>query len=276
MSRSRGFCFTLNNYTEQEYEAIINYKDPVYMVVGKEVGEKGTPHLQGYYYFKYAKTVTSFKKEFPKMHFEIAKGTAKQNQKYCSKEGNFIEKGTQPMSQEDKGKKGKEAIAERWALAKAGKFEELPPEQIKTYEYIYAKHIEAKDRDELDNEWIYGDSGCGKSSHVRANYKEFYNKPMSKWWDNYRGEEVVVLDDFAPQHGVFLGYFLKIWADHYSFNAEVKGGMLKIRPKKIIVTSQYRLEDCFEDEKTIEAISRRFKQIHLIKNNLKTASEEII
>jgi hypothetical protein len=86
---------------------------------------------------------------------------------------------------------------------------------------------------------------------------------MSKWWDGYRGQNLVVLNDFEPSHGPFLGYFLKIWADHYAFNAEVKGGMLKIRPAKLIVTSQYALEDCFEDPKTIEALCRRFNRKYL-------------
>ena len=46
-TKARAYCFTLNNYTEEEYNKIIatNYD---YIVVGKEVGENGTPHLQGF------------------------------------------------------------------------------------------------------------------------------------------------------------------------------------------------------------------------------------
>lgn len=266
--RTRGFCFTLNNWTEEEYQKVITYPCK-YLIVGKEIAPTtGTPHLQGYYYFQNDKTIKQLKKPFPRMSFRVANGTAEQNQKYCSKDRDFYEIGTRPMSQQEKGEEGKKAIAERWALAKAGKFEELPPEHIKVYEYIHTKNLEAVDRSELDNEWVYGPSGCGKSSYVRNVYKDFYLKPMSKWWDGYRGEEVVCLDDFDPSHGPFLAYFLKIWADHYSFNAEVKGGMLKIRPKKIIVTSQYALERCFEDPKTVEALMRRFKLINLEKKDL--------
>ena len=168
------------------------------------------------------------------------------------------------MSQKEKGEKGKEAIAERWALAKSGTFEELPPEQIKVYEYIHQKYQKHEDIDTLENYWYYGKSGCGKSSLIRKNYDSFYPKGMSKWWDGYMNEEVVVLDDIDPSHE-FIAYYLKIWCDHYVFNAEVKGGMFKIRPKIFIVTSQYSPDQIFTDPKTLEAINRRFKIVNLEK-----------
>lgn len=265
--RSRGWCFTLNNYSSEDYEFA---KDVVsrscrYLVVGKEEAPTtGTPHLQGYIYFDNGKSLAAVRRIFPRAHFLAARGDAKANREYCSKGGEFFEHGTCPASQEEKGRRGREAAAERWALAKAGSFEQLPPESIKTYEYIHAKFgLAPKDLEEIDNLWIFGPTGCGKSRYVRENFVSFYSKPMSKWWDGYSGEEVVVLDDFDPSHGKFLGYFLKIWADRYVFNAEVKGGMLKIRPKRVIVTSQYILSACFEDRECIDAIARRFKLIDM-------------
>jgi len=179
--------------------------------------------------------------------------------------GPYEERGVRPMSQKDKGVCGKQSIEERWALAKEGRFEELPPEQIKTYEYIYAKFTTVVDRPVLENFWIWGPSGCGKSRHVRDTYTVFYSKGMSKWWDGYQGEETVVLDDFDPSHGKFLAYYVKIWADHYVFNGEVKGGMLRIRPKTLIVTSQYNLHACFEEEEAVSALLRRFTIIDMRK-----------
>jgi hypothetical protein len=62
-----------------------------------------------------------------------------------------------------------------------------------------------------------------------------------------------------------LGHLLKIWADRYPFNAETKGGMLAIRPKKLVITSNYSPDDPkFEwDAEETAAIKRRFKIIKM-------------
>jgi len=47
--RMRRAVFTLNNYTDEEYKYLTEEFAPqtTWMVIGKEVGEQGTPHLQG-------------------------------------------------------------------------------------------------------------------------------------------------------------------------------------------------------------------------------------
>ena len=68
-----------------------------------------------------------------------------------AKEGDWFEAGTKPLNQSEKGERGKPTIAERWALAKAGEYEQLPPENLKIYKYIHAMYRPVEDRDVLDN-----------------------------------------------------------------------------------------------------------------------------
>ncbi len=90
-SKARKWCFTLNNYSKEDYMEIIetcklkNWK----YCIGKEIGEKKTPHLQGYIEASNAISFNSIKKLIPLAHIEKARGTMAQNFNYCSKDGNF-------------------------------------------------------------------------------------------------------------------------------------------------------------------------------------------
>jgi len=85
--RSRGYCFTLNNYTEEQCQKIQSsiLKSCRIGFFNKEVGESGTPHLQGYIEFN---TKSRPKAVFndDKIHWSKAKGNRDQNFKYCSKD----------------------------------------------------------------------------------------------------------------------------------------------------------------------------------------------
>lgn len=88
-TRSRRWCLTLNNYTECDSKNLAQFFDKY--VIGKEVGdEKKTPHLQAYFEKKSAVRFTTLKRMFPRGHWEVPKGNAKQNYDYCIKGGNFI------------------------------------------------------------------------------------------------------------------------------------------------------------------------------------------
>ncbi len=97
----KGICFTLNNYTDKDVAAIKDNATYKYGVVGKEAGELGTKHLQGYVKLFKQKTAKTAYNELASIfetrpHMEIAKGSAKQNRAYCSKEGDFFEWGDIP------------------------------------------------------------------------------------------------------------------------------------------------------------------------------------
>ena len=70
--------------------------------------------------------------------------------------------------------------------------------------------------------------------------------------------------DDLDKTGACLAHYMKIWADGYAFNAEIKGGMVRPRYTTLLVTSNYLPEDIFTDDaELVAAIRRRFKVIML-------------
>ena len=262
------WCYTLNNPTS---EPLVDEDLVEYHVYGEEVGESGTPHYQGFIIFKTRVSLNTLQHLIPRAHYEIAKGKNSQAANYCKKDGNFKEVGTLPP---DPGVKGGEAIKERYEaafkLAKCGDLDtidcDLLIKHYRTLKQIRIDYVtELPPLDQTAGIWIYGDSGVGKSSYARKTYPGAYVKNCNKWWDGYQEEENVIIDDLDDSHHI-LGHYLKRWADHYAFTAETKGGSVYIRPKKIIVTSQFRIEDIFKDGPTATALLRRFEFINFNKH----------
>ena len=89
---SKVFTFTWNNYDVTKLEKLNDTLSSLgRWLYGFEVGEEGTPHLQGWVGIPKKKTWASFVKcvGIPETHIEIAGGSEEQNIKYCSKDGNI-------------------------------------------------------------------------------------------------------------------------------------------------------------------------------------------
>lgn len=275
MSRSRSFVFTHNNYESTEIEDQLECK---YIIYGKEVGESGTPHLQGFVYFDDKISLKAAIKKLPGSHVQMARSIFDAIE-YCKKDGDFTERGIQPMDQKRKG----EVEKERWSgikeLAKAGRLDEIEPEvfvkHYKTLKEIAKDNMPpVPDAPELPGYWYFGRAGTGKSRTAREENPGAYSKPLNQWWDGYQDESVVIVDDMDPFHKS-LAYEFKMWGDRYAFIAPIKGGALRIRPTKIIVTSQYTPEEIWEDAATLEAINRRFSRRYFPSNTEITDNEYI-
>lgn len=93
-NRSRKWIGTLNNYDSKEMSQMSQdfIKFCEAYIIGEEVGESGTPHLQIYVEFKNQVDFSRLKKDYPRVHWEKARGTREQNRTYCSKDGVFTEK----------------------------------------------------------------------------------------------------------------------------------------------------------------------------------------
>ncbi|AIF71512.1 replication-associated protein [McMurdo Ice Shelf pond-associated circular DNA virus-5] len=96
MSRAKHWCFTVNNYTDEDIHKLSKaslllqplVSSCIYQqeVPGQESATPGTPHLQGFISFK-TKQSFKFTKNLvsDRAHVEVAKGTPQQNRIYCSK-----------------------------------------------------------------------------------------------------------------------------------------------------------------------------------------------
>lgn len=268
MTSSRSFTFTWNNPTE-ESAAILTKLSADYVLYGKEVApETGTPHFQGYVYFKNKRSLPSVIKKLKGAHVEVAKGSPDQNYTYCTKGGDFTEIGIKPLSPKEKGQKEKD----RWQAIKyavnEGKMEDLDFSLVvkhdKAFERQYFRYMQSgvPKWNEHDSEWWHGPTGTGKTRQAEELYPDAYKKMLNKWWDNYKFQEVVLIDDLDPTHELKFGAALKHYADHYRTRVEFKGGSAEINPKKIIVTSQYLIEEVFKDPETVAALKRRFRVTH--------------
>lgn len=266
--RSCNWVFTLNNPSAGDLDRLLGVSTR-YCIIGEEVGDvTGTPHLQGYMAFSSLKGLTGVRKLEPRAHWDVAKGDAAANQAYCSKGGTFHERGEMPMSQLQKGLGEKARWKEVISLSESGDWEQIKEKHPSVYVNSLSKlqlinkkrprSLETLDGD-TNHEWFVGPPGSGKSKTAREENPGAYIKdPSVKWWDGYNGEDVVIIDDF-DKYQVKQGGDMKRWMDRYPFQAEFKGGYELIRPKKVIVTSNYTPAEIWDDVQTQLAILRRVK-----------------
>lgn len=239
------------------------------MVVGFEVGESGTPHLQGYVEFKNQCKLSTLKRWLPSAHFEVAKGTAEDNLKYCTKDNSTglapIIRGTPELAAKKVSRADVVARYEdAYNCAVIGNLDAIPKDLLARFEQHY-RRVMVMSRIVVDlppghkHDWFVGSSGTGKSKTARESYPNAYLKgARTKWWDGYDGQEVVIIEDLDRRDADYMVYNLKIWLDMYKFPAEIKGGSLGvIRPKHIVITSNWSPQDLWQDPRDLEPILRR-------------------
>jgi len=198
---TRAWCFTLNNYTEEERDALRSLKCK-YIVFGYERGEEGTPHLQGYVHLSTQKTLSAMKKFIPRAHLEPRRGTIDEAVDYCKKDGDFEEYGEKPKTQQEKGVSEKARWKRIFEKAEEGDEEWLKENEpnvafkhMATFRSHKKPKTEVMDYEETPHEWWYGPTGTGKSRKVWSEYPGHYPKEKNKWWCNYVGQDTVVIEE---------------------------------------------------------------------------------
>jgi len=282
-NRAVSLCFTLNNYTAEEVAAIRNdvthYK---WLCYGEEVGESGTPHLQGAFSVAGTQAVAfSTLHTYPGMsraHFIKSFGTCQQNIDYCFKgdlshdaymtggKRNHPDWGKNAVTffsgkapEPGKSHKLREACnliiagSKVEDLARTEEFAAIAAQYTKGLLFVQSCNVPLRTKPPFVF-WLHGSTGTGKTRcayEFGANdgslWKSGGNSTVGssvRWFDGYNGQRVAIIDDFRSK-GVEFSFFLKL-LDRYPLRVEYKGGSVDWVPSYIFVTTPYSMVRTFQ------------------------------
>jgi len=265
-TRSRGWCLTINNYTDDDIAGFENpkiKKQFVCSVYGYEVAPTtGTPHLQCFVYYANQKYFSEVKKHFLRARIVKAKTTQRAFD-YCKKgeqpHEEWVHFGTEGLNY---GKNAK--FVEHGECPKQGKRSDLITitEQVKekklkvddialTLPYVYHEYgrtlhkiedivARRKVRDvPTAGIWYYGSTGCGKSKLAFKDYDaetHYVWNLGNNWNDGYTQQDIVIIDDFRGQ--LKFSDLLNMCDINNTFFAERRcRERLTFTSKQVIITS---------------------------------------
>ncbi len=210
--------------------------------------------------------LTALKKIYPRADIRERLGSIESCAVYLNKyDGSMKEWGVRPKTLSERNKQDWDSAFE---AAKDDRLEDIPKHMLIRYYHAFKRinqdnPVKPVDLKTHRNYWIVGETGVGKSYYARKRWPDFFDKAPNKWFIGYKGQAAILLDDLEPTQCHYLTWYIKRWADLYSFPMETKGGGRQIRPKHLIVTSQYTIEEMKIDDKQTEAFVRRFEVIKL-------------
>lgn len=261
----RAWCFTVNNYTDAN-QASLRATECRYIIFGREVGESGTPHLQGYVEFANALTLAGAKRRLgiDAAHLEPRRGTPIEAATYCRKDGDFEERGELPNES------GRRRNYEQFTSAVTDLTQpmesvasEFPGEFMRYHRgatELRARLSAIPRSFKTTVIWLWGPTGVGKSRMAQELYPGAYWKPPGKWWDGYVGQPTVVLDDLRGRDFEF-NYLLRL-LDRYPLRVEYKGGSAEFAPKTIFITSCTAPNASYSnDSEDLAQLQRRVEKI---------------
>jgi len=153
-----------------------------------------------------------------------------------------------------------------WESAKAGRLDDIPRDVLvrnyRTIKQIGVDYVQPTQMERTCSVF-WGRTGLGKSKLAweEAGFSAYPKSPSTKFWDGYRGQEHVVLDEFRGDIGV--SHLLR-WLDRYPVIVEIKGSACVLQAKKIWITSNLSPREWYPlvDEDTLNALLRRLNVVH--------------
>lgn len=203
-------------------------------------------------------------------HYEPTRSKAAKD--YCWKEDTYVDGTRFELGRPDSGGVGSTTIdwEHVWRSAIDGRFEQIPA-SVRVRSYRSLRQIQ-NDND-VPKERVptircyWGDSGSGKTRRAYEEAgRDVYFKDQTQWWDGYKGESRVIIDDFDGEH-VGITFVLR-WLDRYPVRVQIKGGYVAAAYDEVWVTSNLHPKDWYikAPVKQQEALVRRFHIIEEIKN----------
>lgn len=258
----RAFVFTVMNWTEKDKKEVLALKCR-YLIFGEEKAPiNGTPHLQGYIYYKNPMSFRGQKNAVKRWHVEIAKGKPYQCRAYCIKDNtNIVEIGKCPIA----GKRT-DLIYLRDEL-----FENKPLYEVarQCVNYQQLKYVENMSKyvptpvifKKKYVQWYWGDTGTGKTRAAVDFFKGdcYISNKNLQWWEGYYGQKNVIIDDFRGDFCTFHE-LLRI-LDGYNYRVEVKGASVPLLAENIIITCPFPPEHSFVTIENYDQLLRRISEI---------------
>lgn len=270
------WCFTINNYTEEHCERILSIpRDPRgvrYIVVGREVGASGTPHLQGYIEFSRSVRMATVQMAIGARgcHVEAAIGTAIQNKEYCTKENNVLidwgSTGNERQGTRNDIRRVKELLDGGGSLRDVADMDFNAFCKYHRALGVYSQLRRAEPRNfRTQCVWIWGPTGSGKS--MRANSESlalsggdvaWIADPTLQWFEPYAGNKGVVLDDFDGRAPIAL--LLRL-LDRYPMLVSIKGQFVNFCARIVWITSNFSPSELYGNERQFDALRRRIDEV---------------
>lgn len=272
--KGKRWCFTINFKGRErlsEEDCLPRKRSCVrYRIYQGETGETGTPHLQGYFECTRDVSLRSIKRweGFERAHLELARGTAEDNRRYCSKEegrqiGPFEEGDPDP----EPGKRN-DLLRLKDAIDKgepdSALFDVSFGSAVRYFRGLnHYRLSRVPARTEAPKVLVYwGDAGAGKSRRAwdicRGRGWTVYPKNNTKWWDGYHGQKAVIFTEFDPRATSFR-YLLEL-LDRYPVKVEVKGNVVEFNSSVIFLCANYHPKDWYIHE-DYSPLERRIEKI---------------
>lgn len=252
-NRNRRWAFTVNNYSSDDVEPLKTVRCQ-YLIYGREQGEQGTVHLQGYIVFKNPVRFQRLQKLLPRAHWEAAVKGHQANINYCKKDGMFWERGSLPTVQ---------------SATESSLLDLLKEQKPKDYmahingiRFLRGVYLETSMLNEIRSGdltkpyviYIHGASGSGKTytGYTIACGKYPNEEIATLDWrngfaisNNFQAK-CLILPEFRPST-VDAATFLQ-FTDGYGMVLNVKHGHVYIRPEMIIICSIKPPTEIYKEE----------------------------